>query len=153
MHSCGRCGTKTAISAYADTSLIVAALTNEARTSDAQTWLQAQPLDGVVISEWTITEFSSALSLKLRIGALSADQRATALASFKRLTDRSFHLAAITGATFRKAATYADQHGLAIRAGDALHLATAHDYGATVWTLDERMARAGPALGIATRLL
>jgi predicted nucleic acid-binding protein len=133
--------------------LIVAALTNEARTSDAQAWLQAQPLDGVTISEWTITEFSSALSLKLRVGAISADQRALALASFSRLAERSFQVVAVTGAMFRKAATLADQYSLAIRAGDALHLAAALDHGVTVWTLDERIARAGPALGVATRLL
>jgi predicted nucleic acid-binding protein len=131
----------------------VAALTNEPRTSDAQAWLQNQPPDEIAISEWAITEFSSALSLKLRMGAISADQRAAALASFKRLTDRTFQVVTITGAIFRRAATIADQHGLAVRAGDALHLAAALEHGATLWTLDHRMARAGPAVGVATRLL
>jgi predicted nucleic acid-binding protein len=131
----------------------VAALTNETRTPDAQAWLQVQPTDSVAISEWTITEFSSALSLKLQVGAISADQRAMSLASFTRLADRSLQVITITGGMFRRAAGFADQHNLAIRAGDALHLAVALDHGAELWTLDERMARAGPALGVATRLL
>ena len=33
------------------------------------------------------------------------------------------------------------------------HLAAASDQGATVWTLDRRLAEAGPALGVPTRLL
>jgi uncharacterized protein len=107
----------------------------------------------VTISEWVITEFSSALSLKLRIGSISVDQRAAALASFRRLADRSFRVASITGSMFRTAATFADQHGLTLRAGDALHLAVALEAGTTLWTLDRRMAQAGPALGVSTVLL
>ena len=46
-----------------------------------------------------------------------------------------------------------DQHMLGLRAGDALHLATASEHGATVHTLDRRLAEAGPVLGVPTRLL
>lgn len=42
---------------------------------------------------------------------------------------------------------------LGLRAGDALHLATASEYGATVHTLDQRLAAAGPVLGVPTQLL
>ena len=54
---------------------------------------------------------------------------------------------------FRAAAKFVDQHGLGLRAGDALHLATASEHGATVHTLDLRLAEAGPALGVPTQLL
>jgi len=107
----------------------------------------------VTISEWTISEFSSALSLKFRVGSITAHERALALASFRRLADRSFQVITITGAAFRTAATFADQHRLALRASDALHLAAASEHGLTVWTLDQRMANAGPALGVATVML
>jgi predicted nucleic acid-binding protein len=46
-----------------------------------------------------------------------------------------------------------EKHGLGRRAGDALHLATASEHGATAHTLDQRLAEAGPALGAPTRLL
>ena len=39
------------------------------------------------------------------------------------------------------------------RAADALHLAICADHGATLCTLDRRLADAGPALGVKTTLL
>ena len=59
----------------------------------------------------------------------------------------------VTGGNFCTAAKYVDQHALGLRAGDALHLAIASEHGASVHTLDQRLAAAGPALGILTRLL
>ena len=59
----------------------------------------------------------------------------------------------MTGGQFRMAAKFLDQHTLGLRAGDALHLATASEHGATVHTLDRRLAEAGPVLGVPTLLL
>ena len=78
-----------------DTSLLVAALSNEAATPSVQAWLAGQDPERLLISDWTITEMSSAMAIRL------------------------------PGA----------QHG------------------ATVHTLDQRLAEAGPALGVPTRLL
>jgi predicted nucleic acid-binding protein len=41
---------------------------------------------------------------------------------------------------------------LNLRTGDALHLATASEHGATVHTLDQLLAEAGPVLGVPTQL-
>ena len=59
----------------------------------------------------------------------------------------------VTSEQFRIAARFVDQHALGLRAGDALHLATASQHGATVWTLDQKLAEAGPRLGVPTRLV
>jgi len=56
-------------------------------------------------------------------------------------------------ASFRKAASLADQAALSLRAGDALHLALCADNGATMCTLDQSLAKAAPLVGVEAVLL
>ncbi|CBS85900.1 type II toxin-antitoxin system VapC family toxin [Azospirillum lipoferum] len=135
---------------YLDTSLVVAALTNEAATARIQVWLHRQDPAGLLISPWVMTEVSSALAIKLRTGQLAANHRAAALALFTRLCAETFTILPVEAAHFRTAARFADQHMLGLRAGDALHLAIAAEAGACLCTLDRRLAEAGLALGIET---
>lgn len=134
---------------YLDTSLLVSALTrSEADSSAAQEWLSNQIAEELHISNWVITEFSSALSNKMRLGDLDLNLRDEALQTFRRLVHESLHLLIVTPGHFRVAARFADEHRLGLRASDALHLAVAQDNGMRIYTLDRRMATAATAIGI-----
>ncbi|MGB5096270.1 MAG: type II toxin-antitoxin system VapC family toxin, partial [Porticoccaceae bacterium] len=57
---------------YVDTSILVAALTREPATGRMQAWLADQAAGVLAISEWVLTEFSVAMSVKVRTGQLAA---------------------------------------------------------------------------------
>jgi predicted nucleic acid-binding protein len=135
---------------YIDTAVIVAALTVEPGTAKAQAWIAAQPTGDLLISDWVIAEFSSALSIKLRTGQIDSQRRAAGLAAFNRFCSNKFAVLPVTSAHFRTAAIFADHHDLGLRAGDALHLAIASEHGATLCSFDRRLIDAGPALAIPT---
>ena len=133
---------------YLDTSVIVAALTREDSTPATLSWFDQQRDADLLISEWVRTEVSSALSIKLRTGQIDLQQRARAMSEFSQLCIDSFTTLAVTTENFRAAARFADQHGLGLRASDALHLAIASDHGATLCTRDRRLIDASAALAI-----
>lgn len=136
---------------YFDTSLLVAALASEAATPRAQEAINEATT--IAVSEWSLTEFAAAFSIKLRMRTVSETDRATARRRLQRYIAQNFELLPVNGSHFRQATAFADDHQSNLRAGDALHLAIAAEIGATVWTLDQRMAAAGPLVGVATRLV
>eukprot|EP01037_Dinobryon_pediforme_P010503 gene10503-10571_t len=87
------------------------------------------------------------MAIKFRTGQIDLDLRASALALFSQMVAESFTVLPVTAGHFRIAAKFVDHHALGLRAGDALHLAAAAEYGATLFTLDHHLADAGPALG------
>ncbi|MGE0668897.1 MAG: type II toxin-antitoxin system VapC family toxin [Sphingomonadales bacterium] len=138
---------------YLDASVVVATLVPEEGTGRVQGWLHAQAAGQISISNWVETEVSSALSMKTRLGHISADDRARILGRFNTLVREVWDLVDVRGSHFRNAGRFCDNHELSLRAGDALHLAIASGHGLTVCTLDRRLAEAGPKLGIPALLI
>lgn len=133
---------------YCDTSLLVAALVPEAASRRIHAWLERQDAGSLFISDWTITEFASALTIKLRCGELGLDDRAEAMAAWTAMRNASLVALPVLPAHFATAATYVERANLGLRAGDALHLAVAAANGCTIATLDSRQGRAAVELGI-----
>jgi uncharacterized protein len=138
---------------YLDTSFVVAALTNEANSAAAQQWLEQQQPETLCISDWVMTEVSSALAIKLRAGQIESDERADALAAFSRLCIETFNIEPVSRRHFRLAADLVNQTAFLLRAADALHLAICSEIGASLSSFDRRQRDAAPVLGIKLELL
>jgi predicted nucleic acid-binding protein len=91
-----------------------------------------------------------ALSLKLRTRQLEIAHRDAALVMFSRLCAENLDVVPVSRGHFRMAAQFTDQHALALRAADALHLAICSDLRAALATLDNRLGEAGRTLGISS---
>ena len=92
---------------YLDTSLLVAAYTHEAGTVRALAFLKNRQREPVAISEWVATEFSAALSMKIRTGAINDAYRAEALALFAKSVADSMEMISVATEHFRAAAKFA----------------------------------------------
>ena len=127
---------------YLDTSVLVAWLTREPSADRISLWLRRQETGSLHISAWTITEFSSALSLKQRTGQINLDEKAQILAAFNRLISRSLVTLSVTPSDYQSAARLCDRTELGLRAGDSLHIAISVNAGLPIATLDKTMAQA-----------
>ena len=76
-----------------------------------------------------------------------------AQASFDRMAAQGLEVLPVIRAHFTLAAKFAERHELALRGGDALHLAVCADHGASLATLDKRMRDAALALGVAVEAI
>ena len=133
---------------YFDTSAIVPAFVREPATERVQALMASREGEGLAISPWVQTEFSSALALKVGIGEIDADVFVAALGEWGIFIE-SVNVLPVGEAAFREAALICQRHESGLRAGDALHLAVAAANDCTLATLDERMAAAAEQLGVA----
>jgi predicted nucleic acid-binding protein len=126
---------------YVDTSVLVALCVREPSSAAVAAWYTG--VDGDLISgTWCITEVASALSLKRRTSQISAADSAFAWRAFERMCQGDIHLTPIEPPVFHQAALLALDASTGLRAGDALHLATALDCKAKAMaTLDAVLAR------------
>jgi predicted nucleic acid-binding protein len=124
----------------------------EGATDRVQQWLHEHAGNELSISDWVTVEYSSALD-QAPSRADRALSRRQSPRQFQRLRAQSLNLLPVNAEDFQTATKSANQHASGLCGGDALHLAIAVANGATLCTLDRRMAEAGSTLGIGTVLL
>lgn len=133
---------------YCDTSLLVAAVTPEGASGTVQAWLEGQATGSLCISDWVITEFSSALAIKVRRGVLPADRQADILARWRAMIAEQLTVVVVPQPAFALGARFCEMKAADLRSGDALHLAVASLGGHALATLDARMAEGAQAVGV-----
>lgn len=137
---------------YVDTSVIVAMLTHEPKSAVCIDWFknQKQPPQS---SDWLITEFNSAISLKLRTGQLQAEQATAILQTFETLINGGIKLLPINREIYSQAGALIRSHPN-LRAGDALHLSVASGAEISEFvTLYNNQAKTAQAMGFACELM
>ena len=131
---------------YLDTSAAVPLFVAEHSSDLMDRWISACEMP-VVSSDWIVTEFASALSIKERSGTLGAKDAKAAWRSFEMFCRSGLRLAPVSRRAFQEAAKMTREPAHGLRSSDALHLAVALEIGAkSIATLDATMA------GNATRL-
>lgn len=134
---------------YVDASVLVAAFTPEENSDRALSWMEGQPLGSLCVSGWVETEVSSALARKVRMGALTLQERASILAKWHTMKADSVPVVPLPEKSFETASRLIDRPASRLRAGDALHLAIASLGGHSLATLDVRLAEAALRAGVA----
>ena len=123
-----------------DTSVAVSLLVSEPRTADVKAWFSGLD-DTPVSSDWLLSEFASAISIKVRSKELAESDARSVRKEFGTLTGSGLRIVPVSRAAFQEAAGLVTQHKHGLRAGNALHLAVALEVGAkSIATLDGVMA-------------
>ncbi len=127
---------------YVDTCLLVSLFFRDSGTDQALHWLEAAETDPIMASHWSLTEFSSAASLKARAKQITPDLRRKAMAKLRRFVAARLTLEPPSAADFERATELLEKYDSGLRAGDALHLAICIRHGATLCTADLPFAAA-----------
>jgi predicted nucleic acid-binding protein len=126
---------------YVDTSVLVALYTNEIKSADVSRWYGSCS-DELVSAVWCVSEFASALGIKQRTGQISVNEGEAVWMQFERMCANDLQLLPIEQGTFHRAAVLTLDAASGLRAGDALHLATALDIKVkSIATLDDVLAK------------
>ena len=134
---------------YCDTSFLAPLLRGEASSQLIRPFLNAVPTGELALSHWTKLEMSSALARDVRMGILSAVQATHLETSFAALVTNVFTVITPEVVDFERAQRYIRRYETQLRAGDALHLAIAHNRNADeIYSLDKGLLAAGKLLGL-----
>ena len=125
---------------YLDTSAAVPLFVAERSSDVIDRWISTCE-EPVVSSDWIVTEFASALSVKERSGTLGTRDAKAAWRNFELFCRSGLRLAPVSRRAFEEAAKMVREPAHGLRSSDALHLAVALEIGAkSIATLDATMS-------------
>ena len=134
---------------YFDTSFLAPLILEESTSAKIEAFFARLPVGELYISHWTRIEFSSLIAREVRMGGLAESDALLVIAQFDELVADSFQVLAPGVADYELAKAYIQHFATKLRAGDALHLAIAHNNGAkTFYTLDEGLLNAARLLKV-----
>ena len=133
---------------YLDTSVLVPLYINEPGSQEARRLLASRPHSELAISEWSQTEFVSAVGIRVRMHTLEGQAARNIIEAFHRLALRALTLLPVESGDFGLANSYLGHFELGLKAGDALHLAIASNHAAEVYSSDRIMLKCARRLGI-----
>jgi uncharacterized protein len=133
---------------YVDTSILVALCTTEPKSEIVDKW-HSNSSAKMISSTWSFTEFSSALSLKVRTNQITEKQSRDAWKKFDFLCQNDIELMPIENKTYYSAGVLVVDSKSNLRAGDALHLAAAKSFKVkSIITLDKVLEKNATRLKI-----
>jgi uncharacterized protein len=126
---------------YFDTSFLLPLCHEEIMSGEILDVLSQYRNSEAILSDWTITEFYSALGCLVRDKKMSAAQANSAVQQLARRIKQGLVTYRLDMADQEQAQSIMSEWKKAPKAGDALHLAVALRLGAQLLTLDKAMAR------------
>lgn len=128
---------------YLDTSVLLPLFIQEPESLALRHWFASMPYEEMMVSEWGLTEFASALGNKVRAQSMKPAQASVACDMMQALATRSFHVLTPTRRDYAVALELVTDFASGLRAGDALHLAVAIGaQSSCLYTFDKQLARA-----------
>jgi predicted nucleic acid-binding protein len=112
---------------YLDTSFLAPFYIQEATSTSVEAILLNLPTAELAICDWTVVEFASLLSRRVRMNELTPELMTGIMQSFQSDAAQSYTVFTVTTADFVLATELLQQWETGLRAGDALHLATARN--------------------------
>ena len=133
---------------YLDTSALVPMFIREPKTEAVLAWLESAA-EPVAVSDWSLVEFASAASMKVRSRSVTAKLASDAIEQAHSFVRAYCTLATPRQEEFHRASELAGDSSKGLRAGDALHLAIAEGMNAQmILCFDDALAKGARTLGM-----
>lgn len=134
---------------YLDTSAAIPMFVPEPASDAVDAWFETCD-ETLISSDWILTEFASALSIKVRRGEIEQKQAQTAWKDFEKFCQFGLRLVPVSRQAFEHAARLVRNVRSGLRSGDSLHLSMAMEVGAvSIATADVNLDKNARSMGLA----